>query len=90
MLVRAKAAEIVGSMKPRISMSKPSMLKPTTDPASAFQAYRVTTSSARAICVLAGDTLFTWPSIYFVLSGSCNSPDVTNFIFCFPDACVCR
>jgi len=52
--VKARPAEMAGSMKPRISMSKPSMLKPITDPANAFQPYEETLSVERAISVVAG------------------------------------
>jgi len=54
---------IATSMEPSISMSNPSMLKPITEAASAFQPYRVTGSSAAAICALVGeDVLLTGDS----------------------------
>jgi hypothetical protein len=55
--VKARPTEMAGSMKPRISMSKPSMLKPITDPANAFQPYEETLSVERAISVVAGRAL---------------------------------
>src|SRR5258708_31290220 len=54
-LVNPRSPEMAASMKPSISMSNPSMLKPITEAASAFHPYAVTNSSATAICALVGE-----------------------------------